>query len=776
MGKAIIVSPLGAGEYVIKPIYDTLRAESLLTKLIGDLVVAEGDLIKLEDKINPKIIERGVLVEELNVAIGNANATISPEDNLPDTLTKILSEFSKKILVIDAEIAPLQIRRAHKLLSLASIKSEKKILDDSLSKYKNPINVTAWCVDYSVNLSGVVSTIELNDETNKPNDQPFLIGAKGLVADVELLDSLEVELESLIVGLEVLLVELETLRLETYDQNIIKKGELKILKEDLAKLNNEYSILVSELGILSTELSILMEELNELILAGEDTGLKLVEIANKQVEIEDKQTEIDNKQIEITSKQLEVTNKQNEIDDLASVLNAKYLEVSNHEHLITIKEAEIENNGDKLIQPVISSGSFAIVYNSIAMPAFQKWKPRFRSGRVVNIDKPNNEIEVSFTDETTNEIKNRYSSIQGEGNVKYNIFQSDSVIADVRYMLCNTDAFIEGDIVVVAFRNDWLTPLVIGFVDNPYACINEGGDWFLWVGMRLRTTTGEYDGGYTAYNDTLNSSYGLLSHVENDDPVPDVYYYRYVSSGSTNYIKHFRREWWLSPYLEPLDTSQGIIYIDVTETFSSTGSGGLGNSNGSSNFTLEVKYGSLGGEVTLTTTESTISSTVWGSGIEGDPDVYANINQTSTVVTEKHTEEMDGHFVASEFNSPSSYTVTITDYTYNATQTIVDDIATTRVITTTKVVKKTVFRDGSIYYIDPADDTPQLEFIYYVDESTDDTDVGGSFTVHWYVVETSTPLPPTITTEDSELPELASIARKIGTVEDDPIQTLHDVE
>jgi len=98
------------------------------------------------------------------------------------------------------------------------------------------------------------------------------------------------------------------------------------------------------------------------------------------------------------------------------------------------------------------------LYNFALTPYWQKWNPTFRIGTITA-------ISGSTASVTLDAATSHYQNL--------NINQSKT-LTDVTfsYLTCDSLAFIEGDEVIVAFTSqDWSTPVIIGFKDNPVSCI-----------------------------------------------------------------------------------------------------------------------------------------------------------------------------------------------------------------------------------------------------------------------------------------------------------------
>lgn len=99
-------------------------------------------------------------------------------------------------------------------------------------------------------------------------------------------------------------------------------------------------------------------------------------------------------------------------------------------------------------------------FNAAILPGWQKFKPTYRKGVLTAINRAANTCSVSLDAAT--------SSAQS-----LNVNQQSSLTnVPIQYLDCNHDAFNVNDRVVVQFQGqDWASPKVIGFVDNPRPCI-----------------------------------------------------------------------------------------------------------------------------------------------------------------------------------------------------------------------------------------------------------------------------------------------------------------
>lgn len=98
-------------------------------------------------------------------------------------------------------------------------------------------------------------------------------------------------------------------------------------------------------------------------------------------------------------------------------------------------------------------------FNAAILPGWQKFKPTYRWGTITALDED--------TDTATVALAEARSSTQ-----RLSVNQATTLESvPVEYMECNSAAFNVGDRVIVQFQGqDWESPRVIGFLDNPKAC------------------------------------------------------------------------------------------------------------------------------------------------------------------------------------------------------------------------------------------------------------------------------------------------------------------
>ena len=121
--------------------------------------------------------------------------------------------------------------------------------------------------------------------------------------------------------------------------------------------------------------------------------------------------------------------------------------------------ADYSASRDGELGPVIAQPPAGAYYNLAMLPGWQKWKPTYRYGTITSIDHDANTCNVTLDAAT---------SSQQSLNVNQSQTLTDVTIG---YMNCDSAVFEEDDEVVVEFMGqDFGTPRVIGFKDNPRSC------------------------------------------------------------------------------------------------------------------------------------------------------------------------------------------------------------------------------------------------------------------------------------------------------------------
>jgi hypothetical protein len=110
---------------------------------------------------------------------------------------------------------------------------------------------------------------------------------------------------------------------------------------------------------------------------------------------------------------------------------------------------------DGQLQPAAAGTPANIFRNWAMLPGWQKWKPTYRYGVITALDEEADTCAVPLDD--------AHSSQQGLG------IKQTASLADV--LVSYTAVFEVGDHDLLKFKgNDWNSPVVIGFHDNPKPC------------------------------------------------------------------------------------------------------------------------------------------------------------------------------------------------------------------------------------------------------------------------------------------------------------------
>lgn len=104
-------------------------------------------------------------------------------------------------------------------------------------------------------------------------------------------------------------------------------------------------------------------------------------------------------------------------------------------------------------------------FNAAILPGWQKDKPTYRWGTITALDQEADTADVDL-----------FEAVSSAQRLPINQGSSLSAVP-IEYMTCNSSCFEVGDRVVVKFDGqNWGSPRVIGFLDNPKPC----GDWDAW--------------------------------------------------------------------------------------------------------------------------------------------------------------------------------------------------------------------------------------------------------------------------------------------------------
>ena len=234
--------------------------------------------------------------------------------------------------------------------------------------------------------------------------------------------------------------------------------ELELKKETL---RNEINSLQDELSVLLLIVPIDTQKVNELTakitgtIAGYEKAIKLI------VEGEIKKLGIE-KQLDKV-KELQVMAGQ-EIDAWCVTYSDQLsgdidtIEIDDQSGAILIApEGHTEIDGQ--LKHTILGSSNETFYNFAMLPGVQKWRPRYKFGKILTVDRKLNlcKIELEETSQT------------GLDTLVNDVINN----VPVEYLKCNAAVFSIDDEVVVEFKDREIDqPRVIGFKDNPRSCLS----------------------------------------------------------------------------------------------------------------------------------------------------------------------------------------------------------------------------------------------------------------------------------------------------------------
>jgi hypothetical protein len=123
-----------------------------------------------------------------------------------------------------------------------------------------------------------------------------------------------------------------------------------------------------------------------------------------------------------------------------------------------------------LLQPVLSSTPAGVFYNQAILPAWQRWKPTYRTATITAIDGDLCSVLLS-------------AALSSQQDLNINPSVTTLTNVPIEYMDgLNGSVFAVGDRVVVEFTDqDWASPKVIGFETNPRSAVGTGKFFIFYV-------------------------------------------------------------------------------------------------------------------------------------------------------------------------------------------------------------------------------------------------------------------------------------------------------
>jgi hypothetical protein len=167
---------------------------------------------------------------------------------------------------------------------------------------------------------------------------------------------------------------------------------------------------------------------------------------------------------------------------------------------------------DGVAQPFLTLPVAMAMVNYGILPGAQKWKPTYRYATISNLNTDNDTCRVTFE-----------AAFSSQQDLDVNQVPTSIDAVPIEYMTCNAGAFKNGDSVIVEFEeNDWNSPKVIGFKQEPRSC-----------GINLRLTAINGVPLPEAYN---NYQLRILQEITHqvDDPIKGSYTedFRVIGEGS----------------------------------------------------------------------------------------------------------------------------------------------------------------------------------------------------------------------------------------------------
>ena len=272
-------------------------------------------------------------------------------------------------------------------------------------------------------------------------------------------------------------------KIDKIDKKITELNTQKnTLRNEINNLQNQLNILLSEVPINTQKVNELMAKIGGAI-AGHEKAKELIgreEIKKLGVE----------KQIE------KVKKLQKDAEQVVQVWCTTYSD----ELTGNIDTIEIDDQGDMmliapegktevdgLLKHTLIGSPSETFYNAAMLPGVQKWRPRYKGGKILTVDRKKNTCSVKLME----------TSHTGRDTLIKDILSG----IPIEYMKCNAAVFESGDLVVIEFKNRNVEePQVIGFMNDPKPCLP-----LLLVQVRVAG----YDDYVMIWNMTINDYYDL---------------------------------------------------------------------------------------------------------------------------------------------------------------------------------------------------------------------------------------------------------------------------
>ena len=423
MGKGINATHILDGQYTVTFELDRSAIDAEIAKLTAEIAALAAELAPIPGQItalDADIIAKKAEIPPVKADIRTKNSEIADIDDR-------LLEIPAEIAVLDAEIAAKQALMDPLVLLLAAIAF-------GITSYETQIAaLEAEAADLETTLARLAEiAIELTSLNSDKDD--LTAQQSDLSDDYGTLLNEKSDLEA-----EKTALELEQSTLPTDRQVLVdaKAG----LQDQLDSLNNE----LSDLQLERAEL-----QYNQKLLTIKKAALQkrldyLQDPANVPADLTESVWCAD-----LT-------------EDLAGDVGV--MEVGGSRDSGFNVQPGYEGNAvydavrDGKIAPALATPAAGVYFNWALRDGWQRWKPNYRYGTIAELYPETDTCDINLEEFDSTDV--RYDANQ------------DPAIAGVaiEYMSCNAGAFVVGDVVVVKFTdNDWNSPVVIGFKDNPKGC------------------------------------------------------------------------------------------------------------------------------------------------------------------------------------------------------------------------------------------------------------------------------------------------------------------
>lgn len=481
MGIAKVVANKRAvtpGLYKVEIVKNLDRAKANKTKLEALVVTLTAEIAALQAKLPEIQAKLNDLATAINKIIDVFTKTIPPPKDFPnvDTFLETLSKLSDKKAQINEDIAEKTLQKIAAERKIAEITSAVDAKDER----------DIYAVDYALELEigQQYITAEINTESKEIRFAPHTYVP--VQQDVDYWDAKIAKL---------------------YDEFNSLTTKLSTAEAELAQINADKSKIVHTIAVLTQQIVIGTKDPLQLLF-----NLQLQEKIDR---LTDELEMMTAKSIVLAKKILEIKDKIKEKLDKITEYNQRKTDINDSLAAIFIPPID---EYTRILQPTISSGAPAWLFNKMLLPGVQKWMPTYRTAHIFEVDYATDKCTVTLVvADSSQKPEGRYLKINKE-SVLYNV--------PIKYGRCNSSVFEVGDYVIVSFEGDWETPIVIGFAEQPKVC----GGGFLY----FDTVTGRNNliltnkNGFVKVLKDINLTAGFESWINDSTTNPELQVGAYI--------------------------------------------------------------------------------------------------------------------------------------------------------------------------------------------------------------------------------------------------------